>query len=212
MKAIIVGSAATLLNKKRGSIIDTYDYVIRPITSLVATGYEEYTGSKTDMYWITFQYLSRLTLLKKPTDILCAFASDDNYSEFYINTKTAPIRTMENRYYYDYIISLCNKNIKNIYYMPLNTQPELNVKMKYKHPHTTYAENKLRVSATTGMATIFHTLKNPVFSSVAVTGFDAYTTGFYWNPVPSDISKRPFPYREYIYYKTLLKEKKIYEL
>lgn len=212
MRAIIVGSAATILNKRNGHIIDTYDYVIRPVTSLVAAGYEEYTGEKTDMYWVTFQYLARLSLIKAPVDILCAFASDDAYNEFFVNTKTAPIRTMENRFYHDIIISSNNANIKNVYYMPLNTQPLLNVHMKYKHPHTKYAENKLRVSATTGITTIFYVLNNFNFSSITVTGFDAYSTGFYWNPVAKDVSKRPFPYKEHIYYKTLLKEKKIYEL
>tara|TARA_Y100000816_G_C26108368_1_gene590162 strand:- start:3611 stop:4300 length:690 start_codon:yes stop_codon:yes gene_type:complete len=50
-KVIIIGNSPSVLNYEYGSIIDSYDVVIR-INRCLTTGFEKYIGSKTDI-WAT---------------------------------------------------------------------------------------------------------------------------------------------------------------
>lgn len=212
MKAIVVGSAASLLKKKAGNIIDTFDYVIRPVTCLLASGYEEYTGQKTDMFWVTYQYLIRISLIKSPADLLCVFNSNDEYKEFYVHCKTVPCKFIENKLYYDRFLEIHKKTIKNVSYFSCNTMCQVNAELGFRHPHTKYQENKQRVSGTSGINVLHYVVNFMNFDSVFTTGFDFYQSGFYWDSNVNNVSKRPFPYKEMMYYNKLLKEKKIYEL
>jgi len=49
---ILIGSGPSVLNKKQGKIIDEYDIVVR-INHAKTRGYEEYVGSKTDIWTIS---------------------------------------------------------------------------------------------------------------------------------------------------------------
>ncbi len=48
-RAIVVGNSSTLLLKENGTLIDSFDYVIR-LNSYVTENYEKYCGSKTDIW------------------------------------------------------------------------------------------------------------------------------------------------------------------
>ena len=49
MKAIIIGNASSILNHKNGNIINNFDKVIR-LNKFVIKGFEDYVGTKTDIY------------------------------------------------------------------------------------------------------------------------------------------------------------------
>jgi len=49
MSVVIVGNGPSILDEKKGNIIDSYDIVIR-INDYVIEGYEEHTGKKTDIW------------------------------------------------------------------------------------------------------------------------------------------------------------------
>lgn len=58
MKVIVVGNAASLLDKNIGATIDSYDIVIR-LNKFITKGYEEHVGKKTDIYcskWLNMSY------------------------------------------------------------------------------------------------------------------------------------------------------------
>lgn len=49
-KLIIVGNASSILNQKKGNLIDEFDVVLRT-GSFQIKGYEKYVGTKTDIYY-----------------------------------------------------------------------------------------------------------------------------------------------------------------
>jgi hypothetical protein len=212
MKAIIVGTAASLLKKKAGNIIDSFDYIIRPITSLLAKGYDIYTGIKTNMFWVSFQSLDLLSLIPEQTNLLYLFSSDDEYTEFFPLCNTVPSLITKNRYYLDLAYEGVNKKINKQYFITNKISCQVNAELGFKHPHTVYDDQKGRVSATSGINTIYYVLNYMNFDQIYVTGFDFYKTGFYWQPDVKKVSMRPFPYKEMIFYNKLIQDKKIYEL
>jgi hypothetical protein len=55
MSAIVVGNGGSLLNQSNGEKIDSFDKVIR-MGCFKTKGYEEYTGTKTDICQTAVQY------------------------------------------------------------------------------------------------------------------------------------------------------------
>lgn len=58
-KLIIVGNASSVLNQKKGHIIDSFDLVLRT-GSFCIKNYEQYVGTKTDLYYTPLNYFFRV--------------------------------------------------------------------------------------------------------------------------------------------------------
>ena len=81
---LIVGNGEGILEEKKGSLIDSFDTVVR-LGQYVLDGYEEYTGTKTDIistiYWkLNLERLKNTkVILSVPLDLQEQFYESKEY-------------------------------------------------------------------------------------------------------------------------------------
>jgi hypothetical protein len=164
MKAIIVGNAASLLNRNNGYIINSYDIVIR-LNKFKIKGFEKHVGIKTDIYcskWLNMSYnLENVNSFKeiwlpypKPPSW---WTSSGNFNE--VDTET------HNNY-----INKFNIHEKVIKYMPEECLSEFEEVFKKT------------CQPSTGLIAILMAIKYLKNYTINYTGFDAFSTGWYWEP------------------------------
>ena len=125
-KVIIIGNSPTILNDEFGSLIDSFDIVIR-INRCLTKGFEKYIGSKTDI-WATTKNYSAGKGRKfgyKETFI------PDQYNEIKEIWKRAPATELENL-----------PSRKPIYVMYKNDQFRKNIKGPLAHWQDAFDINK----------------------------------------------------------------------
>jgi hypothetical protein len=209
MKAIIIGTSAELLESKNGKLIDSFDYVVRSISVTEFPGYEEYVGTKTDMYWSKYQYLFRFKYLKEryENDLLLLEEDPDDYKESYCNNHRYE---KYNRVFYDlwYEQLLTKHSLRKIHYYSRRDLHTLHKKMSYITHNTTAPA----VYSSAGARVLDFFTNNSFFNEVWVTGFSFFDKATYFNPAVNHMVREHSYYKEKYFYKKLLKEKKIYEL
>jgi len=145
MAIIIVGNGPSILNAKRGKLIDSFKTVIR-INDYILKGYEEFTGTKTDIwamdtrnFWLYDQWLDRYKTIPEIW-VLPSIAYIKSHTPIEIQ-----LRTLHN----------------NFYVAPRTQAIALRV--------------KLGAYASTGMATINYALqKFPDVKPIDIIGFDHF--------------------------------------
>lgn len=206
-EVVVVGSGASLLGKKRGKTIDSFNYVMRPIRCFVDdpewSWYED-TGKKTTMTWVTYLNLFHLHYTPKTIDILFAFNDPDSFDE--LKNIYNPLKWPGNinRYYLDKLIDHSGKK----FYITTNDLITSNYKLKIQY---TQKNTLNKVRASTGIQAINFAINH--FERVYITGFDHFMQGFYFN---TTTDKAECPAHNYFleacYLQSLIKNKLVYEL
>lgn len=212
MNVIVVGTSSTILDKKNGSIIDKFDYVARSVSSAQHTGYEEYTGTKTDLYWSKFQFLYRLRFLKIPFNgTLFIMNSDpDNFYEGYVPQNA--ISTRYKRHMFDlwYEEFTEKHKITSLIYQDLTHISLLHKHAGFKQQNG--LQTNMPVYSSAGLRIIQYFIDQKIFDKIYVTGFSFFDKGTYFDIANNHILHEHCYYKEKLYYRRLLKEKLIYEL
>lgn len=211
MRAIIVGTSSTLLEKPNGKIIDNFDYVARSISAAEFPGYEDFLGTKTDLYWSKYQYLFRLKYLQQPfnKDILLLNDDADNYYE--TCTLTSYIDHY-NRLFYDGWRDIISKKhvFSKVYFYSKTQLDRLHKKMMYRNNYD--AKNIPAVYSSAGARVIDFFVQSKQFTEVYVTGFSFFDKATYFCPQVNHNIREHCYYKEKYFYTSLLKNNKIKEL
>jgi len=212
MKAIIVGTSASILEKENGLLIDAFDYVARSVSSAPYYGYEKYTGIKTDMFWSKFQFLYRLQFLRIPFvgKLLLLNSNPDSYYEGYIPENIQSTRYK--RYMFDLWYEEFTKKhtLTELIYQDLTFISNLHKSAGFKQQNVYNTDTPVYSSA--GLRVIDYFIQTKMFNKIYVTGFSFFDKGTYFDRAHNHVVHEHCFYKERIYYNHLIKEKKIYEL
>jgi len=170
MKIIVVGNAASLLNKKNGELIDSFDVVIR-LNKFVIKNYEEFVGTKTNIYcskWFNMKY--NINNLINYNKVWLPYPKPPNWWTSKGNFK----EVTQNEH--DVNIKKFNLNSNNIVYLSLDKANEMESVFK----------NVCQPS--TGLISIMMATQEFKNDDIYYTGFDNFNTGWYWNPKHNCIS------------------------
>lgn len=199
MNVCIVGNGACALYKKNGTFIDSCDLVVR-LGEFVIEGWEEYIGTKTDVY------LSRWHKSKNRT------------KEFFESLKELwipkPYEYREKTY--DALISSYGITSK-IRYIPKSLI--FSYKARYPFRYVTASENRIRERhlycyvPDSGIVAIDMVKYFYPDSTCWITGFDNCSSGYYWNVDKQlDLADPPILEFQLLYLKEMISSKKIFNL
>jgi len=224
---IVVGNGGCLLKQKNGSIIDSFDCVVR-MGNCSTAGYEQYVGKKTDIYrasWdrllhnitksnryrpieISFEY-NTLLFLEQQHDVYCevfgSFLLRNNFKLFskpYFSEISFPenifLKCNERLTHESCLDFFIKKHsIKNIEYMDIHDRVRV-----FKEMNDPVTSNMVLPSS--GILTLEHILTTRPADNVYITGFDGFTTRYYWRDNETYFDGNS-SYREKLYIKKLLK-------
>ena len=164
MKAIIVGNSASLLKHNNGYIIDSYDVVIR-LNKFKLKGFGKHVGTKTDIYcskWLNMSY--NLDIVNTFKEIWLPYPTPPNWW-----TSDGNFKEVRMEYHENYINKF-NLNKNFIKYMPTECLPEFEEVFKRT------------CQPSTGLIAIMMAIKLLDNYTINYTGFDAFSTGWYWDP------------------------------
>jgi hypothetical protein len=199
--AIVVGTGASLLGKKQGEKIDSFDFIFRSARCFVCDPtkqWKEDTGIKTTHVWVMYYHLKDLNYVPTYYDLLLLFNDMDSYEE--------PVQRFNrfseytNRYHLEQIVKKTQKK----HFFSSNELSQLNSDLKITN-------NKNHIfRASGGLQALFFAINN--FKTVYITGFDHFQTGYYFSPC--SISARPAhnSFLEACYISLLIKNKIIKQL
>jgi hypothetical protein len=199
---IVVGNGSDILQHKNGCKIDSFECVVR-MGSCKINGYEEYVGTKTDLYrssWdrmfedsngvllpIKNGVISKNFLFLEPdNDVFYESITDANNTalkKIFYKQKFAKHRFHEllsckipERLLHDYFI----KNISNLY----STHNIMYMSIKQRIDAFKRLNNVLQFEKaflpSGGICTLLYVLDTYKDYSVWITGFDGFTTKYYW--------------------------------
>jgi hypothetical protein len=162
MNAIVVGNASSMLEHKNGKIIDNFDKVIR-LNKFVIKGFEDYVGTKTDIYcskWLNMSY--NLDIVKLIENIWLPYPKPPRWWTTNGNFKEVA-QEQHDRYIEKF-------NIKNITYL--------------NEDHTKEMEDVFKnvCQPSTGLISLMIGIQELKEYNIYYTGFDNFSTGWYWNP------------------------------
>lgn len=164
MKVVVVGNSACNLNKKNGQLIDDFDIVIR-LNKFKILGYEKYVGSKCDIYcskWLNMSY--NINILNQFKNIWLPYPKPPNWWTSDGNFKE--VSEQEHKKY----IKKYNLNENIISYLPIECLNEFeSIFKKVCQPSTGLIAISMAINL----------FKN---CTIKYTGFDAFSTGWYWDP------------------------------
>ena len=228
---IIVGNAASVLSKKNGCKIDTFDCVVR-MGNCITTGYEEYVGTKTDIYrasWdrllhninktnvyrpinLSFNFHTLLFLEKQPDmfyEYVSAFLLKKNNKLFkkpFFTENSFPEHIFlkhNERITHDRCLEYFKKQHKIIHTEYMNIKTRINIFKQFNRPVKTNM-----VLPSSGILTLAHILDTRPNDTVVITGFDGFTTRYYWRDYETFFDGHS-SYKEKVYVKKLLKEGRV---
>lgn len=162
MKVIVVGNAQINLDKKNGSLIDSFDIVIR-CNEFVLNGYKEYVGNKVDIISTASNDLLYNIVTKQGK------TKNENYIS-QVDTVWFPRLPMhsEKTYTIKYMKSI--SNILNFTYI----KPHLFHSLHQKYNYRTHL-------ISTGLLTIFMAKDHFPNAEISITGFDGFKTKHYYD-------------------------------
>jgi hypothetical protein len=231
-RVIIVGNGEGVLQKKNGHIIDSFDYVVR-MGDCKIKGYEEYTGTRTDMLrvvWKRHFFISEsnnITFYDTETsgfkDILFTEIKDcDNFYEI----TTTPIDTFFNHLKDDIFAGSVTSLQKHFIYKKRKSRILhdmcLDIFLKY-HPQVEnifFYEKKQRyclakqfcnnkkIIPSNGIITIDYIINTMHNCDIYITGFDGFATGYYWKNTETFFCRHNSAY-EQLFIKNLIKSGRI---
>jgi len=201
-KIIIVGNGYSLLNKKNGLLIDTFNKVVRMSNSVDKKGFSEYIGEKIDIYSALYYNVDSNIIKNVKTIINLPFVQLD-FTQRIIRDFLEDIKD-----YKENILHLANKDdykiFKNIF--------KKYVKSEFKNDYI-YSKFNNDFNFSLGFKTICYIKTLYPNSKVYVTGFDFFTTGAFWNENHNrHVSNHHNYIFEKLWYKKALKNKFIFEL
>lgn len=196
MKVIIVGNAASLLNKTNGKLIDSFDKVIR-CNECIINGYEQFTGSKTDILAVPAnEILERIINKKGKTS-----------NEDYINNVSEIWYTRFPKWVEKTIktASLSIYNNKTFKYISDKDFDYINDIFKGVH------------YPSTGAVAVYLAITRFTNHKIFITGFDGFQTNHYYSSEETDkeidnVGKFHHSCNEIKYISDLLSNNIIYEL
>ena len=198
---LIVGNSQTLLEKNNGKRIDAFDYVVRMGDSPRIRGYEQYVGTKTDMFRMKwFNYFNvdictgdinfgkpRTSFEFEYRDILCISQDPDYFTETATSFNRYVTDSLNrsfyyhigNRYLHDVAIKNFNLTTKKWYVFNADDMQDLVVNMNNYSTKVNYTNG---IEPSGGLCTIWFFIKNYPKSNITITGFDGWASGHYWKP------------------------------
>lgn len=230
-KIILVGNASSLLQKKNGDKIDSYDYVVR-MGNCTVKNYESYTGTKTDIYRVSwdrllhninktnvfrpivpsFNFHTLLFLDKEPDtfqEIASAYMMKTN-DKLFKKSLFAEISFPEHiflkrneRITHDKCLDFFVRrhNVQHVEYMDYGVRT--NVFLSVNAPPKTNM-----VLPSSGILTLAHILDTRPNDDITITGYDGFATRYYWRDYETYFDGHS-SYREKMYIKQLIKEGRI---
>ena len=171
---IVVGNGEDVLKKKNGSLIDSFNTVVR-LGSYVTKGYEEYVGSKTDIistiYWKL--NIDRLKTTKVILNVPIHYQENFTKSEEFISKEYSK---------YEHNILYLNKedDIKGI----------IDMYTKFMPPFNGIED----INFSLGFKTFYFIKKLFPEKKIYTTGFDFFKTGWYWDPSHNRDDNNMHPY------------------
>lgn len=172
-KIVIVGNGECALAKKNGTLIDSFNTVVR-LGQYETEGYEDYVGSKTDII-STIYWKLNIERLKKHKVILSIPLNMQ--SEFSIGN--------------NFINSEFNKHKKNIIY--INEFSDIKGLMDM-YESIMPPLNKENINFSLGFKTFYFIKKLFPKAKIYATGFDFFKTGWYWDPSHNRNDSNAHPY------------------
>ena len=190
---IIVGNGEGVLSSKNGSLIDSFDTVVR-LGQYVIKDYEEYVGEKTDIistiYWkLNLERLKTTkVILSVPLNLRYNFEDGDDYIK------------KEYSDYKDNIIYLNKESdIEGLKEMYTDILPPF--------------KNIEEVNFSLGFKTIYFIKKLFPSTKIYTTGFDFFKTGWYWKKDHNRDDSNMHPYTcERLWYTKMKKLGEINEI
>jgi hypothetical protein len=222
MKIIVIGNGSTVLCKENGHKIDGFDYVVR-MGRCKIKGHEKYTGTKTDMFRVTWKQLFHQanniityidTELTEFKDILFTDIYDyDNFTEtenFFSRRIKKPrfVRSFHSkkhnmaRYMHDRCLQLFMSHhpyVKNVFYCNAKGRVEL-IKAICKDDSI--------IKPTNGILTLDFIINKFPQEEIYVTGYDGSITRYYFK-TSNEYGISHNNINELIYLKQLAKTGKI---
>lgn len=228
---ITVGNAGNIINGKNGKFIDSADFVVR-MGNCATRGYEEYIGSKTDMYRVSWDRLLHninKTGIYRPIDIHFTFKHllflEQNINEHYETTAQANVKRLTKLFYKPFFTEMSF----NSFVFTKNIHPFLHesclsyFNQKYKVQAVEYMKIQDRVDVfmdintpqctdivipSSGILTLYHILKKFPNENHYILGFDGFQTRYYWRDYETFFEGHS-SYREQMYLKRLIKTGRI---
>jgi hypothetical protein len=228
---ILVGNGGGLLDVKNGHKIDSYDYVVR-MGNCITRGYEEYTGTRTDLYRVSWDRLLHninktniyrpinlsftfhtLLFLEHDPDIFCETTSSmfleknvKMYRKSFFPETSFPsyiFKKRNERITHEQCLKYFIKrhDVQAVEYMNINTRISV-----FLQVNTPAKQNMVLPSS--GILTLAHILETRPNDNVTITGFDGFTTRYYWRDYETYFDGHS-SYREKMFIKQLVKEGRI---
>ncbi len=232
---IIVGNGECVLQKKNGHKIDTFDYVVR-MGDCKIKGYEEYVGTKTDMFRVVWKRHFFITekhnsILFSNTDVsgfedilLTEIKDCDNFYEvasiydndnFYGCLKddifAGSVASLTEQYVYKKRKSrVLHDMCLDIF---LKNHPQIkniffyNIEQRYNIIKN-FCRGSNRSLPSNGIYTIDHIINAMQNDNIYITGFDGFVTRYYWKDNETFFNRHNSAF-EQLYIKNLIKTGKV---
>lgn len=190
---IIVGNGESVLEKKSGSYIDSFDTVVR-LGSYVTDGFEDYVGEKTDIISTIYWKLDIERLSKTKVILNVPLNMQENYSESE-----------------DYIDREFSQYKSNILY--LNSKEDIQGFIDMYTEVLPPFRGIDDVNFSLGFKTFYFIKKLFPDKKIYATGFDFFKTGWYWNPLHNRDDSNMHPYTwERLWYAKMKRMGNIHEI
>lgn len=200
--AIVVGTGESLLRHAYGEMIDNFDCVIRSSNVLEFDSklrYEKHTGRKTNIFWFNYSKLYRVSAIQSNVSILCLFDDPDDYADFYLHRSSFIFDYLQiSRQYFDLLVS--NTFVNKKFFFTKNNYCKLCQKLKLRYTQSNIA---VRHRPSAGLCAIFFALER--FTDVYITGFDGFTTNFYYSTDKSSVRLAHSGFHELLLLQSLIK-------
>ena len=211
-RVVIVGNGGSSIDHKNGNFVNNSDIVIR-IKKFVTEGFEEFIGSKTDI-WMTKWFCYRPLEVKKIwlpfLDPTCNIENSSiRLMNEFIFKNQFDDRVADLSKHHSYVDAVGNENIEflkeNELLKCLN-----NLRLEYQQVYTKSGINVYH--PTTYLLSIFLALERFPTHKIYVTGCDNFQKGYYWNLNESKRLTKTWPHqyeKENLFLKKLMLTNKI---
>ena len=200
MKIAVVGNGKSVLDRENGEFIDSCDTVIR-MKQYVTDGYEEYTGTKVDIYaskWFSWfsngtpyapKNMNHVSDVDEYWFMFCdpykTHTSKDVYTKMYVehSLKTDMTRKNGNISLHEQYVDLFNIPISKVRYYPVNLITRLAKQLKLPSYYIKDKKGKdVLVEPSVGIRVLTMALENYPAAEIYITGFDCFLrSSWYWN-------------------------------
>lgn len=163
MNVIVVGNAASLLDKRNGALIDSFDVVVR-LNKYVIKGYEEHVGKKTDVYcskWLNMSY--NIDSVSNYKQVWLPYPEPPNWWTSRGNHNEVSLKEHQHN------IDTHKLNKDSLVFLDKDRAREMEAVFKNTcHPST-------------GMIALMIAIQQFSNFNISYTGYDNFNTGWYWD-------------------------------